>query len=330
MWIRTEILGYALIALATVDSPAFAASYDCSIAKTPQEKLICSDPELSELDGKVGRAYASALKSLSAEGQKVLTQDERDWLRYIRSTCSDAEAGQQVSCLTSAYKGRVAELNSTGAKIGPFVFGRVDVFHDGRPNGVSTQISYPQIDSPKTPTTTAWNQEIAKAAQDQSFCDAPGEATMSYRVAMASMKLISVEFSEGTYCHGTPHGYSGSWSSTLLLSPEIRPLKLEDILDFSKPWQNFLNGWATDYIRHHVENKYFDGIPMCTEWSDARCPIDENVVQQIASSFNSWSVTRTGLDFVYQPGPHALGVHVIETPWSELKPYLRQDAPVPN
>ena len=83
---------------------ASAASFDCAKAVSPSEKLICSDPRLSELDGKLDQSYRRALES-SGQREKVKSE-QRAWLATERKRCSD------VACLTQAYQQRLTALDS--------------------------------------------------------------------------------------------------------------------------------------------------------------------------------------------------------------------------
>jgi uncharacterized protein YecT (DUF1311 family) len=81
-----------------------AASFDCRIAKTHVEKLICSDAELSRLDDKLGSAYKTGLKS--ALVRSALAADQRKWIMETRSRCDEA------TCLLRAYKARISKLEN--------------------------------------------------------------------------------------------------------------------------------------------------------------------------------------------------------------------------
>lgn len=45
----------------------FAASFDCTKAKSPVEKAICSDAELGKLDEDLSKVYKDALKEHPVE-----------------------------------------------------------------------------------------------------------------------------------------------------------------------------------------------------------------------------------------------------------------------
>lgn len=78
-----------------------AASFDCSKASTKIEKTICSDTELSKLDGDLSEIYQSALqKELQI---KTVRYDQKEWLK-IRNGCLDRD------CIKEAYVSRIAQL----------------------------------------------------------------------------------------------------------------------------------------------------------------------------------------------------------------------------
>lgn len=78
-----------------------AASFDCTKATTKVEKMICVDPELSNLDDELAKAYRNALKDESqAEAAKSA---QKLWLKE-RNRCEDA------ACAKKAYATRLQNL----------------------------------------------------------------------------------------------------------------------------------------------------------------------------------------------------------------------------
>lgn len=87
-----------LLALAL---PARGASFDCTRAKRPVEKMICADAQLSRQDEALAAAYQAAVAaSAAAPGER---DEQRRWLRQ-RDACPDA------ACLSDAYASRVGAL----------------------------------------------------------------------------------------------------------------------------------------------------------------------------------------------------------------------------
>jgi uncharacterized protein len=91
----------ALICLALMSS-ARAASFDCAKASSFVEKTICSDPELSAADERLGRLY-KVLHAGGANNSK-LEAEQKTWLAS-RDRCKD------VDCVKQAYADRMVALS---------------------------------------------------------------------------------------------------------------------------------------------------------------------------------------------------------------------------
>ncbi len=92
---------FALLAASTVSQ---AASFDCSKAASPTEKLICANQHISNLDEYLDRYYYTARAEIG-RGAVCLVPNQRDWLRTVRDACKDA------ACLERVYLNRLAELD---------------------------------------------------------------------------------------------------------------------------------------------------------------------------------------------------------------------------
>lgn len=79
---------------------AQAASFDCALAQSASEKLICSSPELSKLDEELARQYKSRLTT--ANNPAELKSEQRRWLKKLRAQCQDAQ------CYIKAYNERMS------------------------------------------------------------------------------------------------------------------------------------------------------------------------------------------------------------------------------
>jgi uncharacterized protein len=84
---------------------AVAASFPCEKARTPIEKTICSDAELSGLDEYLGRYYSAARMAVG-RGDACLAADQTAWLSTVRRACKDA------TCLIRVYLSRLATLHA--------------------------------------------------------------------------------------------------------------------------------------------------------------------------------------------------------------------------
>jgi uncharacterized protein YecT (DUF1311 family) len=95
-----------LIVVSLLTMPAAAQDvqpgFDCTKARSPAEKLICSDASLSRLDSALSRAYKEALQ----EG-KIEKESQRDWIKNRDVECASSNAKE---CLRASIKRRTAQL----------------------------------------------------------------------------------------------------------------------------------------------------------------------------------------------------------------------------
>jgi uncharacterized protein len=98
-----------LFQLATIAAAA-GPSFDCKKVEVGSiEEMICKDPGLSALDGKMAEVYKAAAKKATNEHPPVLKTEQRGWIKG-RNDCwkSDDKRG----CVETEYKQRIAELQA--------------------------------------------------------------------------------------------------------------------------------------------------------------------------------------------------------------------------
>ena len=101
-----QILTLAGVACLASAAPSQAASFDCSKAKLPDEKAICADRGLSELDVEMATLYGVRMQIPMLMGAKGAAQDEQRAFLASRATC-----GASVACIRQAYGQRISVLN---------------------------------------------------------------------------------------------------------------------------------------------------------------------------------------------------------------------------
>jgi uncharacterized protein YecT (DUF1311 family) len=138
-WIAATLLGWSLLA-----SPAQAASFDCSKASTPQEKLICFDYRLSDLDSQLAWTYTEALKQ--AKDTSALKQSQKDWVA-AREKCTN------VNCILHAYVGKIEALNPE-ARLDEVYFPKAEIPWDFSPQPGYKVSNYAEIKENKLTFTT--------------------------------------------------------------------------------------------------------------------------------------------------------------------------------
>ena len=95
-----------VVSVVLLISTADAANFECSMATTETEKIICDDPTVSELDDALGRAYQVVMSKASEEDKQRVLAEQRHWLKHTRNACSD------LTCFKHAYWSRQAELET--------------------------------------------------------------------------------------------------------------------------------------------------------------------------------------------------------------------------
>lgn len=96
--------GFLASTLFAAASDARAQSFSCATNTAPDERAICADDKLSQLDVKMDTMY-EVLSHTSAMGARGALQDsQRAWLAQ-RALC-----GADTVCLRTAYQRRIGQL----------------------------------------------------------------------------------------------------------------------------------------------------------------------------------------------------------------------------
>ncbi len=106
------------------DSPSF----DCAAARQADEKLICSDRDLSHADHEMAAAYRQYLDAAGPAARQQITEDQRKWISQRRANCSgfldqtvvpgapaprftpEAMAARKIECLKRQEANRTQQL----------------------------------------------------------------------------------------------------------------------------------------------------------------------------------------------------------------------------
>lgn len=85
---------------------AYAASFDCAKARAPDEKAVCANRTLNDLDVTMGELFSLDKRLLPMGGRDALIGEQQAFLKS-RKAC-----GAKVGCLTELYQKRVAALRN--------------------------------------------------------------------------------------------------------------------------------------------------------------------------------------------------------------------------
>lgn len=99
---RSPLFPTSVLWLALLPWSAQAASFDCTKAASPVEKMICADAALSQLDETLNTAYKQAASQ--AEDPAELKSRQLQWMKKVRNPCTSPD------CITRAYRQRIDTL----------------------------------------------------------------------------------------------------------------------------------------------------------------------------------------------------------------------------
>ncbi len=310
-----------------------AASFDCSTARRPQERVICANPALSDLDGKLGKLYQERRRTLGSSGQALLRTSQKSWLHFIALTCAvdgsglpqdtaevSAQERDAADCLTRAYNSRVGQLERVGRSEGPFVFNSVDLFAatlspDAAGEGASARysvshVSYPQIDSPSTKAAAEFNSRVARQIVTAGDCGI-GDYDLDYDLGLVTAGMVSLRWTDSTYCHGTPHGFGGSRAEIYVLGEFVRLASAADIFGPAQGWQAKLQ----DLLWKNLQD---------SGWRSPRDGEEAQIRSELLRE-NRWFISKDGLQVSfnsYDGGCYACTPPPVTAGWSEILPLL--------
>lgn len=165
---------------------ANAASFECQLASTAIEKMICADDQLSELDSALAQSYGMA-KSKAASGDHVKAE-QKEWLSVVRNKCRDAE------CLRQAYAARIATLDETTPaaddKTAPVAPVEIQSAQPPKPDpsdGAPTETAMPAASPAKIADETPAPESTATNNNSPLVASAPAPATLTGNSVMGEV-----------------------------------------------------------------------------------------------------------------------------------------------
>jgi uncharacterized protein len=112
---QVDVAAYFAADPAAGHKPTARASFDCTKAKTPLEKSICSDIRLGHADIVLSRVYAGLLKGSDKADSSTLIQSEKQWLQNIPAKCGLSTrpfSQKSLNCVRNEFELRFTALDS--------------------------------------------------------------------------------------------------------------------------------------------------------------------------------------------------------------------------
>jgi uncharacterized protein YecT (DUF1311 family) len=322
------------VLLLSASTLAHTASFDCAKAKSPQEKAICSSPDLSKADEQMAAAYRAALATVPPAMKAEVVDGQRAWLRAIAIACQAGEPGSAESlagCLLQYYRDRTKFLAHLVFQMGGVTF----VWHSdaGAAPAAKDQDSplpqptlwlsaWPQALS-AAPEWKAWNLAIESAVKDPPGSEGGAEEAgtdtdVTVTVAFVSPQLVSASVSNIWYGHGAAHSNLNFIELNWLLK-ENRELKPDDVFRPHTGWEQFLAVQCDKAARAQLGDMYADNPPPGTI---------PDAMFGIVSNPRSWRIDSKGITIAFEPyaiGCHACTPNPVTIHWNALRPFLTPD-----
>jgi uncharacterized protein len=325
---------------------AHAASFDCSKAKTPQEKAICGSPELSAADEQMAAAYKALLATTTTEVKPAVRDNQRSWNLKTAADCKSSApqpGATLATCLLASYKARIPELNrmlSDGDY--KFVSKSIQLTTPDSPDGgqaspgtVETpgsgtlRATWPQS-SKDSPQWIAWNRAmeaaVRKMASSDSQADPPAEwskkwaedteTTITVSVNYIGARLIAASIDSEWMGHGAAHP-DGATSQFNWMINDKRELRPEDVFLPGSAWDKTIQERCARALQQQLGEGLEEG------W--------QKQLRRIVLDSRYWKLDSEGLTVILDDqsmSPHAAPANPVKFPWVALKPFLQSGWPL--
>jgi uncharacterized protein YecT (DUF1311 family) len=312
-----------------------AASFDCKLAKTPQEKAICASAELGKADEALASAYKIALGGLSPTMSREVRNDEGEWLRWVGTICDAGKVqlgATLAKCMVGEYRERAEILARLQQRHGGLLFvtrtralavadkpGEEHGFDHARwgtlvaswPEAVSDAAEWKAwtagveaetVAAPEGRAVAGWNAEWA-SGQD---------ATVDAELGRIGEGRVTTHIGVEMMGHGAAHpnefGESFHW-----MLKEQREMKVADVFQPGSGWAKVVTARCERGLKKQLGADY--------EYID---PMDKSVGEVITTPHN-WDMDAKGLTISfpeYTVTPRAEPADDVMVPWAELQPFL--------
>jgi uncharacterized protein len=323
-WLGRVLPAVALCTVSAAAPPRL--SFDCAKASSAVDRLICSDEGLARLDRALAERYEELHRTVSPGGFAVLRKGQLAW-QAARKDCvaKDKSRDQAVACLGEAYANRTNELASQFKSAGSLSIEKREVGRRLARLRVDEADSYPWLVGRPQAAADAFNRYIARRLMpEKGLFEASGlkldpkpdgDTTFSryYEVHHFDDRLISIEFFQ---YHESYVGHA--WRSEFVVNWDVRrgrPLRLADIFRSDRDWQQAIYDYAMKQIREAGEISEPSGWFNVHELDDEDAWLFDDEEATLLLGHGERSLAGASAD--------------VSISYDVLKPFLREDAPLP-
>ena len=327
------LLSLSLASPMAAARPAATAT-DCSRARTRDEKLICTTPELRAADAVMAKAYSALKAELPRAQQSALLSDQRRWLGLrdsieISTGAPVAESDRDlVGRLLKETDERRGFLAGEGPNRAPDAPRLRPVFIEDAAN----YVVYPRIVKPQSASERDFNKAVQSIATDAYPGPPPpppagshaiwhGSYQVSYVVTYLDPRLAAVVFTvsdlEGDYEGSAAHPQEGRTSLIFDFS-RGRALTMANII--ASPAK------ALPAIAERCKTQ-LAARPGNVSWDILHADISYTV-----GDLAHWAPDKSGVEILFDPfsiDGNAFGFEECRLTWADVSPWLKPGGPLP-
>lgn len=335
------------LALILVLAPplANAASFNCKLARTAQEKAICASPTLSSADDRMALAYRDLLGAATPQMIPGIRSAQRQWIHGMVTECAASEPESLESCLLQYENDRTGALRqmvltedgvtfvwrSISFKIRDSPDLEASIGKAQNPGYGTLTASWPQARSSAS-DWTAWNRAIENVTQSLAarHDTKPSEpwsrewardvdSDVSVSIDVVTHQLVAASVEDTWYSHGAAHPNIADLQFNWLLK-EKRELQPADVFREDSGWAKFLEDFCDRDLHSQLDPEEGNDYHVWGNGDTVARALHDTVVAP-----SSWQLDPSGLTIIfadYSVAPHAMHPEPITVPWSDLKPML--------
>lgn len=324
----------ALPLLLVGSTGALAASFDCTKAKQPSEKLICGIPSISKLDGQMGDLYKKNLSVLSDNAVRWVKDGQKEWLAYWPSLCVnevgklDPQSETTIQCVQQEYQTRIKILGRQKPLLDAFVVypishyrvmkstAGVEFVKLAHHTDTHMAIDLDKVSPEQRDVANAINTWLEASdnkdvdgnpdGDDETISDT--EVDESF-IGSVNPQVLSLQRSTYLYGHGAAHPLSTTFQRHFNLVTRT-PLEARQVFQ-GKEWEEGLSRMVEKGLKKALGDNY----------SVEKFETLKGMVIQPGY----WSFTTKGLNVAFNPydvAPYAAGAPDVTIPWSALNAWL--------
>lgn len=321
-----------LAAFAIALSASHANAFDCTKAATTNEKAICADPAALASDAALSDAFKTLRASLAPSQSAELLKSQQTWVKQRDNNCDGSSQAELAKCLKDQSDLRAKSL-SAKPNAGAGGYGILAPFFQSEVGGkgkTSVEILVYKFANPSDAAQKTFNKEIDKLIGNvpQPGADDAQSDTYDFSVDMSldyvSPKLISAHAATSSYLGGA---HPNNQSTTINID-----VKKGAVAKF----KDFMDNTAAKKIAALCTKQV---LQQKKESQGAEVSLDEDTLKKLSDDIANankdlalWTFAADKVEIQYDQyvvGAYSEGAFACDIPYSDLRPLVKKDFPLP-